>query len=217
VAFSQLSSDVGVDPSSNPQSESTGARSGVVASGVLIKPRRLSPPQSHWYALSLRSRCEKKAHAELLQRGIESFLPLIEEVHRWSDRKKKVMEPLFRGYLFVRTDLKDRTAILQTAGVVRFVGIGARLSWIPDAQIESVRTVAGEAGRIKRESYLSSGERVKVISGPFEGVEGIIVRMKGSTRVVVSLDTIVQSVSIEVTPESVKLNRDRERVLKSRL
>ena len=61
--------------------------------------------QPRWYAVSLRSRHEKKAHAELLRRGIERFLPLIGEVHLWSDRKKKVMVPLCRGYLFVRTDL----------------------------------------------------------------------------------------------------------------
>ena len=167
-----------------------GSRVGVVA------------PQLRWYALCVRSRHEKKAHAELLQQGIKSFLPLIEEVHTWSDRKRKVMEPLFRGYLFVRTDLKDRTAILQTAGIVRFVAVGARLSWIPDAQIDSVRAVAGRPGLIQRESYLSSGEKVKVISGPFQGVEGIIIRMKGSTRVVVSLTSIAQSVSVEVPPES---------------
>ena len=106
-----------------------------------------------------------------------------------------------------RTVLKDRIAILQTAGVVRFVAIGARLSWIPDAQIESVPTVAGRPDLIKRESYLSSGERVKVISGPIQGVEGINIRMKGSTCVVVSLDSIAQSVSVEVQPESLEKSR----------
>jgi len=157
-------------------------------------------PQSRWYALSLRFRHEKKTHAELLQRGIESFLPLIEEVHLWSDRKKKVMEPLFRGYLFVRTDLKDRISILQTAGVVKFVSVGPRLSWIPDEQIARVRIVSGRPDQIKREPYLSSGERVKIVSGAFQGVEGIIIWLKGSTRVVVSLDSIAQSVSVEVSP-----------------
>jgi transcription antitermination factor NusG len=81
----------------------------------------IATPQ--WYALYLRSRYEKKANLELEKKNIETFLPLIEELHVWSDRKKRVMEPLFRGYIFVKTDLRDKETILMTDGVVRFVDI----------------------------------------------------------------------------------------------
>jgi transcription antitermination factor NusG len=156
--------------------------------------------ERRWYALSLRSRYEKKAHADLVSRGIESFLPLIEEVHVWSDRKKRVLEPLFRGYLFVRTDLRDRISILQAPGVIRFVQIGARLSSIPEEQIDWVRIIIGHPKSVQRETFLSDGERVRIIGGPFKGVEGIVLSVRGSTRVVLSLDCIAQSVSVEVSP-----------------
>jgi transcription antitermination factor NusG len=156
--------------------------------------------ERRWYALSLRSRYEKKAHADLVSRGIESFLPLIEEVHVWSDRKKRVQEPLFRGYLFVRTDLRDRISILQTPGVVRFVQIGAHLSSIPERQIDWMRIMIGHPTSVKREPFLSSGEKVRVIGGLFQGVEGIVISVTGSTRVVLSLACIAQSVSVEVSP-----------------
>jgi transcription antitermination factor NusG len=160
------------------------------------KPRK-------WYALYLRSRYEKRVHADLTKQEIESFLPLIEEEHVWSDRKKRVRAPLFRGYLFVRTDLRDRYSILQTGGVVRFVGAGGHPSAIPDEQIDWVRIVAGHPARIKREPSLMAGDRVKVIGGPFQGITGTIARVKGSVRVVLAVDSIPQAVSVEVNPDFV--------------
>jgi transcription elongation factor/antiterminator RfaH len=154
-----------------------------------------------WYALYLRSRYEKRANQLLLGKGVESFLPLIEEVHTWSDRKKRVEEPLFRGYLFVRTDLKNRVAILETDGVVHFVQVGAKLSPIPDDQINWVKILVGHPDRVVRESYMKEGQRVRVTAGPLTGLQGYVLKVKSSTRVVVSLDAIAQSVSIDIEPE----------------
>jgi transcription elongation factor/antiterminator RfaH len=165
---------------------------------------KVSETQSgRWYALYLRSRHEKVVDLRLREKQIKTLLPMIEEVRQYSDRKKKVIEPLFKGYLFVHTDLRNQVTILQTEGVVRFVGIGSKPSPIPDNQIESVRIIGGEPSRITREHYLKSGESVRVKSGPFEGIEGFVVAMRGSTRVVISVDCIGQSISVDVAPDLV--------------
>ena len=155
----------------------------------------------HWFALYVRSRFEKRVDEQLSRAGVESFLPLVEETHVWSDRRKRVLAPLFPGYVFVRTDLKDRVAILQTDGVVRFVSIGNQVSRVPDNQIEWVKILIGQPDKIHRAEYVSVGERVRVIAGVFRGMEGTISQVKGSTRVVISLDTIAQAVSIDVGPD----------------
>jgi transcription antitermination factor NusG len=152
----------------------------------------------NWYALYLRSRFEKKVFKDLQEKNVESFLPLIEEVHVWSDRKRKVQEPLFRGYVFVKTDLQDRYTILEINGVVRFVGIREKPSLIPEEQIEWLRRIVGKPDHVKREQYLERGERVRVVGGPMQGVEGIIKRLNGQTRVVISIESIVQSVSVQI-------------------
>jgi transcription antitermination factor NusG len=128
---------------------------------------------------------------------------MIEEIRQYSDRKKKVVEPLFSGYVFVRTDLKNKVSILETKGVVKFVGIGFKPSSIPDRQIEWIRIAGGEPSKIKREPYLAAGEHVRVSAGPFEGIEGFILAVKGSMRVVVSVECIGQSVSVEVVPDAI--------------
>jgi transcription antitermination factor NusG len=171
----------------------------------ISSPQPIVPLSPRWYALYLRSRYEKRAHQLLLGKGVESFLPRIEEVHTWSDRKKVVEEPLFRGYLFVRTDLKDRISILETDGVVHFVRIGAKLSAIPDEQINWVRILVGHPDRVVREEYMSEGQRVRVKAGPMMGVQGYVLKVKSSTRVVVSLDAIARSVSIDIDPELLEL------------
>ena len=168
---------------------------------------RMSVVVPQWYALYLRSRYEKKVALELERKNIEQFLPLIEEVHVWSDRKKKVMEPLFRGYIFVRTDLRDRETILRTDGVIRFVGIRNKPSRIPELHIGWLRRVVGQAKEVQRESYLDVGERVRIVSGPFMGIEGIVNRVKGSSRVIVPIAAVQQSVSFQVSSELLEIIR----------
>ncbi len=152
-----------------------------------------------WYVLYLRSRFEKRVHEELLRRGVESFLPMIWEVRQWSDRKKKVEMPLFPGYEFVRIELKEKIRVLQVDGVVRFVSVREHPSPVPDKQIESLKLIVGGSPKsIRREQPLNEGEMVKVKSGPFAGAQGIVVRAKNSTRVLISIGVIQQAVSVEV-------------------
>jgi transcription antitermination factor NusG len=151
-----------------------------------------------WYALYLRSRYEKKVFEDLEKKEVETFLPLIEDLHIWSDRKKKVMEPLFRGYIFVKTDLQDKEKILMTDGVVRFVGINHKPSWIPESQIDWLRRIVDESKSVQREKYIEVGEKVRIIAGPLIGIEGIVSRIHGISRVVVSITAIEQSVSVQV-------------------
>jgi transcription antitermination factor NusG len=155
-----------------------------------------------WYVLYLRSRYEKRVHAELMNRGIESFLPTAIETREWSDRKKKVEMPLFPGYDFVRIDLKERLRVLEVDGVVKFVSIGnSRPERVPDAQIESLKLVIAAPKTLRKENPLQGGELVRVKSGPLAGAQGIVVRAKNSTRVVISIDSIQQAVSVEVPSE----------------
>ena len=156
-----------------------------------------------WYALAIRSRCEKKSYDELQNKSVEVLLPLIEEVHRWKDRRKIILEPVFRGYLFVKTDLRDRIRILQSAGVIRFVALGNHISAIPDSQIEFVKIASAKPELVHIEPYTSVGVRVKVTSGPFRGLEGIIQQSSGKTRVVLSVQCIARSMSVGVPKDAV--------------
>jgi transcription antitermination factor NusG len=144
---------------------------------------------SLWYALYTRSNHEKQVSEHLARRGVENYLPLYQSVREWSDRRIRLELPLFPGYLFVHTALRDRLPILQTPGVVRLVGAGGSPVPLDTAQIESLRE---GLTRVTAEPWphLPIGQRVRVVSGPLLGMEGVLVRRKSGARVVISIELI---------------------------
>lgn len=171
-------------------------------------PAKLYPALSEkpsWYALYTRNRHEKLVHRELEGKGIESFLPLRRIVRQWSDRKKLIEEPLFRGYLFLRIDLAKRMEILSTTGVVSIVGSHCEDPWIvPEKDIEALQRFVEKDLRIDPFPYLKEGSRVRVLNGPLEDVEGFIVRKQSQCRLVISVEMMLQSVTVEIDGASVE-------------
>jgi len=129
---------------------------------------------------------------------VENFLPLYSSVRRWQDRRVQLQLPLFPGYVFVHLALSDRLRVLQVPGVAKLVGFGGQPVALPDEQLEALRV--GLNGQLCAEPhpYLSLGRRIRVLRGPFQGVDGILVRKKGVFRVVLSLELIMRSIAVEV-------------------
>lgn len=168
------------------------------SSGTVIEP-------VHWYALYTRSRHEKLVDRELHKKGISTFLPLRQITRNWSDRKKVITEPLFKGYLFVQTSLRDKTEVLKTVGAVSFVGSrGREPISVPEKEIAAIQAFIKEDIQIDPFPYLKEGARVYVRSGSFKGVEGFIVRKDRHCRLVISLDLLMQSISIEIDQSCVE-------------
>ncbi len=157
-----------------------------------------------WYAIYTRPRHEKKVFDQLTEKKIESFLPLITRVRQWKDRKKKVDMPLFNSYLFVHIDYKNRFSVLQTKGVVKIVNFNGVPAVVPDWQIESLRKMLEHPEKIQLENYIRPGEIVEVIEGPFKGMRGMVRKTKNQTRLIVTIEGIMQSVSVEIDTDFVK-------------
>jgi len=162
-----------------------------------------SSDEQCWYAVYVRSRFEKKIHQLFEDRGITSFLPLIDTWRQWSDRKKKVSMPLFKGYVFVRINLrKDHYTILETDGVVKFIGIRNVPSVIRDRDIEWIKILVGEPDSLRDVlPEMPAGQRVKVVAGPFVGLEGVIRKEGRDAKLVVYFDSIMQGIEVLINPE----------------
>ncbi len=156
--------------------------------------------EPQWYAVQTRSRHEKKVAMLAQEKGICTFLPMPAEVHRWSDRKKRVQVPLFPGYVFVRIgpSAEARVAVLRTIGVVRFVGAQGRALPIPDKQIEDVRALLDHNIPCRVHPYLHAGQRVRVRGGCLDGVEGIFMAQNSDRSLVVSIELIQKSVAVRI-------------------
>ncbi len=154
--------------------------------------------EPRWYVAHTSANHEKRVAQQLLQRSVENFLPLYDTVRRWKDRRMKLQVPLFPGYVFVQLPLRDRLKVLQVPGVARLISFNGKPAALPDIEIEALRMGLAAQLRAEPHPYLKVGRRVRVIGGPLEGVEGILIRKKKACRVVLSLDVIMRSASVEV-------------------
>jgi transcription antitermination factor NusG len=153
-----------------------------------------------WYALHTRPRHEKVVVHRLTDRGVETFLPMVTEVHRWSDRKKKVELPLFSCYVFARfvPNRADRLHVLRVDGVLGLVGSQWEGTPIPDEQIDAVRTLVSGAISWSPYPFLKIGQHVRIRGGALEGMEGILVSRNGKHTLVISVDAIQRSLAVQV-------------------
>jgi transcription antitermination factor NusG len=154
--------------------------------------------EPHWYAAYTCANHEKGVAQQLERRSMECFLPLYESVRRWKDRRVRLRLPLFPGYVFVRLALRDRLKVLEIPSVVRLVGFDGHPVALPEGDLETIRTRLAGACRMEPHPYLQRGRRVRVLSGPLEGMAGIVVRKKNRTRFVISLELIMRSVAVEI-------------------
>jgi transcription antitermination factor NusG len=154
--------------------------------------------QPRWYAVYTSANREKCVKEQLDRRLVESFLPLYDSIRRWKDRKVHLQLPLFPSYVFVCVALCDRLQVLQTPGVVRFVGFNGCPYALPESEVQALQKIVPRAFHAEPHPYLTRGLRVRVNAGPLAGCEGILVRKKSRARFVVSVDLIQRSVAVEV-------------------
>lgn len=159
---------------------------------------------SAWYALYTRHQHEKAVAGILSNKGFEIFLPLYAAVRHWKDRVKHLTLPLFPSYVFLRGGLDRRIQVVSTPGVFALVGHAGRPAPIPEVEINAVRKMVESSLRAEPHPFLKCGDRVRVKSGPLEGLEGILVRKKTLFRLVLSVEMLNQSAAVEVDASAVE-------------
>jgi transcription antitermination factor NusG len=160
----------------------------------------VSQEELRWYALHTRARHEKAVERRLRDQGMETFVPITMEVHRWSDRKKKVEVPLFSCYVFIRCALsaEDRTRVYQVESVHGFVGVRGASLPIPDEQIESIQKVLTQSAPWRSYPFLKAGQRVRVRGGAMDGVEGVFLSENGDHSLIISVEAIQRSMAVRI-------------------
>lgn len=151
-----------------------------------------------WFAAYTTPRHEKAVVRQLQVRCVECFLPLFSSVRRWKNGcRVKVERPLFPNYVFVHVPRRDSLKVLQSPGVLSIVSAGREAAPLPHSEIEALRT-ALPLRQFEPHPYLVTGEKVRIVSGSLAGMIGILMRKKNDFRVVLTLDLIRQSVSVEI-------------------
>jgi transcription antitermination factor NusG len=157
-----------------------------------------------WRALYVASRQEKKVNELLLNKGIESYCPIVKTMRQWSDRKKMVELPLLNGYVFVKIDSTENERVLNTRGVVNFVRAEGKIAEVRNVEIQRLQQLV-ELGYQMEASGISrrykEGEKVKITSGVLRNIEGFVVESKEGRFIDVLLESIGQSIRVKLPQE----------------
>ena len=117
----------------------------------------------------------------------------------WSDRKKKVIEPLFPGYIFACVDERGRLDVLKTQGISRCIAFGGSLAVVSQQEIDLLKLLQKKPDWLEPVQVLPPrGTTVHVQSGPLKGLEGLVLEQRGHVRLVVEIPSIRQSVKVVV-------------------
>lgn len=168
--------------------------------------------QKRWYAIYTRSRHEQVSHDRLVQKGFEAFLP---KMLRWSqrkDRRKKILVPMFSGYLFINTDLEPSThvSILKTPGVAGLLCMNGKPSSIGSQEINTLELLMESGNYVAPMDQLTVGDMVEVIRGPLKGAIGILKIVNSNRCLVVNVDAINRAVSVNLDRCYVKKLNDKK-------
>ena len=155
--------------------------------------------QYYWYALYTKSRQEKKVYQALTDQNIEAYLPLETKIRQWSDRKKKVEEPMIRSYVFVKNSEKEYYDILNTNGAVRYICFEGKAAPIPEWQIDAMRKMLDfNLPHYYSEEHFFQGEDIKIVEGPLKGYEGeVVADSSGKQKVIIRVANIGYSLVLE--------------------
>jgi transcription antitermination factor NusG len=156
-----------------------------------------------WFALYTKSRSEFKAAEQLQAIGIQYYLPVVAKWKKWSDRKKKIIEPILKGYIFILADERERKLSLEPSSVVRCVFDNGRPAKIPEWQIENLKKMLSKESDFLIQDGLIPGVKVKIREGPFEGIIGVVHESDNGKTIAVSIDLLRRSVIAHLPKESI--------------
>ncbi|MEJ7820836.1 MAG: UpxY family transcription antiterminator [Chitinophagaceae bacterium] len=135
----------------------------------------------NWYAVSTRPRWEKKVTQILDVKGIENYCPLNKVVKQWSDRKKIIFEPLFKGYVFVRVEEQKKWDLKRIEGILNYVHWLGKPAKIKPEEINIIKKFLNEFSEIVVEEIgLQINQKVRIRQGVLMNYEGILLELSGS-------------------------------------
>jgi transcription antitermination factor NusG len=151
-----------------------------------------------WRVFYTRPRAEKACAHRLDNRRVEVFLPMRTVVRQWSDRRRKVHQPLFQNYIFARVTEQERIAVLRTPGIVRCVTFGGRPALVRPDEIRRLRIMQARPEWLEPAGAYRPdlGDEVTIDSGPLRGLCGVVIAHRKATHLVVQVPSIRQAVKV---------------------
>ena len=158
-----------------------------------------------WYVVYTKPKHEKTVEKNLSEQSFETFLPLIKKHKKWSDRKKWVTFPLFKSYVFVHSTPSKIQEVLATKGIVKLVKFNKSPAIIKENEINNIKIMLNGNYDLQNTDYFQKGNKAQVIEGPLKGLKGEVYRIGNNDRLLIRVDAIQHSISIQIERSYLKL------------
>jgi len=149
-----------------------------------------------WWVIHVRPRCEKKMARWLADAGVETYLPLRRVLRSYPGKRVEFQIPLFPGYVFACFSLRDRNAIYASNWAAHVLPVENQADLL--RQLQAVRLLLQSGVSFRDCPYFETGQRVRIHGGELKGLDGVVQRVAGRERLVISVDLLQRSVAVEV-------------------
>ena len=166
----------------------------------------MSEKNLRWFVIYTKPRWEKKVAQLLDEKGIESYCPLNKVLKQWSDRKKVVLEPIFKSYVFVRVADEEKWELRSIDGVLNFVFWLGKPAIVRDEEIYTIRKFLHEFSDVQVEdsSKLKVNSKVRIKQGLLMNYHGILIEVYGN-RAKVRIETLGMQLSAQFDKKNLEV------------
>ncbi|MGM0682496.1 MAG: transcription termination/antitermination NusG family protein [Thermodesulfobacteriota bacterium] len=155
-----------------------------------------------WWVARTKSRQEKALAWNLLSRGVEYFLPLVTRPQKQKGRMRTSIAPLFNGYLFFKGTNMERYEAVSTGRIAQVMEVADQAGLY--RELKSLAQVTEQRMHLELCDFVNTGQRVQIIQGPLEGIEGVVQKQKNKTRLILKVESICQAAAVEVDLDQIR-------------
>ena len=167
----------------------------------------------NWYVFYTKPRSELKALVDLSFKYEHCFLPKREEIRQWKDRRKKVIVPLFPSYIFLKIPITEIHYVLATYYIVKTIKFGDKFAYLRNEEVNCIKKMVDTGSQISVNNSFIIGDEVEVVDGPLIGVKGILSMQRNQNRFALNLNSIGQSLIVEIDSASLRKTKSVKRSL----
>ena len=163
------------------------------------------PSDKKWYVIYTRPRWEKKVVTLLNEKGIENYCPLNKVTKQWSDRRKVVEEPIFKGYVFVKVNDGDKWDVANVNGVLNYIYWLGKPAVVREEEIATIRKFLHEFHNVEvSKNEIHTDNKVRIVQGVLMNYEGMVIEVFGS-RAVVRIESLDLNISAHFDKKNLEL------------
>jgi transcription antitermination factor NusG len=149
-----------------------------------------------WFVAHTKPRREKKLVEYCTRQGIACTLPCYDSAHKYRGKTVVFRKPLFPGYVFLRFEPSRKDPVRQNDHVANLLEVFDQETF--DRQLQEILLALDSKLGVQLAPSIGEGTRVRIRSGPLEGVEGWVEQRYGMTTVLLRLDFISQAAAVKV-------------------